>query len=164
MANTELFKTKYVLRASGCWEWIGRIMPNGYGKFDVCRVSKLAHRVSYEIHKGKIPDGLCVCHTCDNRKCVNPSHLFAGTQKENIQDASRKGRLGIALRGRPNWRKGITKYDTVVDGQGVKSCRCAECGSETHYTPTHKSKSDLRFCNLSCKCSYFNRTRIRKTA
>ncbi len=80
-----------------CWEWQGKVAKNGYGNltygFEGKKYHLLAHRVSYEIFKGEIPEKKCVCHSCDNRKCVNPDHLWIGNHKENIQDAKKKCRL-----------------------------------------------------------------------
>ncbi len=71
-----------------CWLWVGALNKDGYGNFG----SKLAHRVSWEIHYGKIPIGLCVLHRCDVPNCVNPQHLFLGTHSDNMQDMFKKGR------------------------------------------------------------------------
>ena len=75
-----------------CWEWTGACNPRGYGKIGNKDKSAESHRVSWELHRGPVPDGLCVLHRCDNRKCVRPDHLFLGTNKENMDDKVAKGR------------------------------------------------------------------------
>lgn len=85
---------KHVKKTDGCWIWTGYCQKNGYGTIHCGKGSiKRAHRISYEIHCGKIPDGLYVCHKCDNPSCVRPDHLFLGTQLDNIRDCISKGRF-----------------------------------------------------------------------
>lgn len=79
---------------SGCWIWNGgKSKKTGYGCFTYNNKSHSAHRASWKLFNGEIKNGLCVCHKCDVRLCVNPNHLFLGTHKDNMQDCKKKGRL-----------------------------------------------------------------------
>ena len=82
-------------KSGDCWPWTGTRLPKGYGQFGRGRrgagMAK-AHRISWELHYGPIPEGLCVLHHCDNPPCVRPDHLFLGTQSDNLADMTAKGR------------------------------------------------------------------------
>lgn len=98
------FDKKYIMDKNDCWIWCGARTKGGYGKIQHC---KTAHRFSYERFIGKIPEGMCVCHTCDNRSCVNPKHLWLGTTQDNTADKIAKGRQ---IRGE---RMGISKLKDI---------------------------------------------------
>lgn len=91
------FIEKVSFASNGCWEWTSSIDGSGYGLFmmgsraDGTRGARRASRVSYELHVGPIGNS-CVCHRCDNRRCVNPEHLFLGSRYDNMQDMLTKGR------------------------------------------------------------------------
>lgn len=100
-------------KITDCWEWNGS-KRSGYGRMivgsrsDGTRRSVSAHRVSYELLYGEIPEGMEVCHKCDNPCCVNPNHLFVGTRQDNIDDRERKGR-NIVFVGEEQGRSKLTK-------------------------------------------------------
>lgn len=76
---------------SGCWLWLGNLATNGYGRFKSGGIQRKAHRVSYIVFKGPVPDFLLIRHTCHNKCCVNPEHLVPGTNLDNAQDNKRAG-------------------------------------------------------------------------
>lgn len=119
---------RFVRIGDDCWDWIGATVSGGYGCLMVRaqhRVS-LAHRIAWEMFKGPIPAGLVVCHTCDRPQCVNPEHLFLGTNHENILDSVRKGRhkhhvtplKSHCLRGHP-----LSGDNLYIRRNGARNCR-----------------------------------------
>ena len=93
---------RYVVKTGGCWLWQGSVDRYGYGTI---LNDLMAHRYSYELHKGQIPSGLQVRHICDVRRCVNPGHLIVGTGQDNMNDMVKRGR---SLTGERNHRAKLT--------------------------------------------------------
>jgi hypothetical protein len=98
---------------SGCLIWIGAVNANGYGSIVVGGRAQTASRVAYELFIGEIPDGLCVCHRCDNPICMEPSHLFAGTNMDNRRDCKEKGRANGAI-GERNCKAKLAVDDVIA--------------------------------------------------
>ena len=111
-----------------CWEWQASGNGRGYGRIKINQKMESAHRVAWEIyHRMEIPKGLYICHHCDNTKCVNPFHLFIGTQLDNMADCAKKGRLG-ASRGEDNPRSILTKEDVLQIKEQHKRLKRGEVG------------------------------------
>lgn len=108
----EPFKNKYVIAPSGCWEWRRCRQIDGYGTVRHGQKTYLAHRLSWELHRGTNPGRLYVLHKCDNPACVNPAHLFLGTQTDNMRDMKRKGR-GALRKGERHPRAKFTEREIL---------------------------------------------------
>jgi hypothetical protein len=102
--------SEHVQHVGQCWTWTGSTNQHVYGTISVHRKSILAHRVSWSLHFGDCPDGLCVLHVCDNPTCVNPMHLFLGSHQDNMADKSQKNRCADAS-GSKNPRAVLTESD-----------------------------------------------------
>lgn len=98
-----------------CWEWQGVRDEKSYGYAHFKGKRQGAHRLSWFLTNGPIPDGLLVCHKCDNPPCVNPDHLFIGTMKDNMEDCANKGRIGKHQRpfGEDNGWATLTNEDVI---------------------------------------------------
>jgi hypothetical protein len=97
-------------KSEGCWEWTGCKQRTGYGRFRLAGWTQMAHRVAWELVHGLIPKGMQVLHRCDNPGCVNPNHLFLGTQTDNIYDMTAKGRH---YRGERHKSAKLTESDVI---------------------------------------------------
>lgn len=108
----ERFKARCIKKASGCIEWNGFVNHEGYGAITVDARVIRAHRFSYAYYKGAIPDGMLVCHKCDNPRCVNADHLFLGTNQDNVNDKVKKNRQS-RLKGEDSGTSKLTEKDVI---------------------------------------------------
>lgn len=132
------FDERYAVHPeTGCWLWTRAINANGYGSISIGGFTHSAHRIAYALHVGDITEGMYVLHTCDVRACVNPAHLFLGTQQDNVRDMHAKGRAHdhtklakaaqLAARAASTTCRRGHQYPTVTRDKGPR--RCGVCRS-----------------------------------
>jgi len=118
----ERFEGKFIPEPnSGCYLWESTIEGDGYGQIRKNNRYTMAHRVSWELHNGAIPEGLCVLHRCDTPSCVNPDHLFLGTPTDNARDRDEKGR-GNPRKGEDHGSAKLTEEDVRAMRASLQSC------------------------------------------
>ena len=105
---------------TGCIEWTKHLNINGYGTLKYKQKNKMAHRFMWEYKFGEIPEGKIICHKCDNRKCVNPEHLFLGTTQDNVDDKMRKGRF-VASVGEKSGLSKLTSEQIIAIKNDVRA-------------------------------------------
>lgn len=147
-----LLKCKPAAGGEGCWEWPGAVTATGYGKCEIEHTTITIHRLSFFLMKGDIPTGLFVCHTCDNRLCVNPEHLFLGTNTDNMRDMCRKGRQVMQGIKYTHCRRGheYTPENTCIS-RGWKHCRkCQALADAGLLTDSSKTAALFTFRCPTC--------------
>lgn len=140
-----------------CWIWVGAKISGGYGTIRDGRKVVKAHRASWVVHNGEIPEGegyhgTCVCHKCDNRLCVNPAHLFLGSNLDNMKDRDTKGRR-TAPRGAAHPMAKISEDTARYCAAEVQSGRsAASVAAEVGLTPFHVGRiaRGQAWAHLSC--------------
>ena len=131
----------YVGRNGSCWMWQGVVNSVwGYGQFAVRGRQYRAHRYAYELYKGPIPRGLVVCHSCDEKLCVNPEHLWVGTQKQNMRDAATKGRTAVGEKNGMFGRTGTKNPWAKLNDHSVRSIRKMSADGVTQQALADKFK------------------------
>ncbi len=129
---------KNLIRNGECLEWTGQISPYGYGYITIRSIPVAAHRVSWMVFKGEIPEGMCILHSCDNKKCCEISHLHLGTQLENVKEAVDRNRYIV----------GIKHHSSKLTEDQIKEIRCFYKDGLYNLTQLSK-KYGIGICSIS---------------
>ena len=152
MTPIERFLDKVALPAHlhDCWEWEGAKTRGGYGNFQANRRYNRAHRFSYEHFIGPIPSKVLVLHSCDNPACINPTHLWLGTQADNMQDMAVKERTPIAARRQSGRKAGLkSRKHNLPEGISPAKAGCYQVFKARKYLGTYKTVEEAAIAFLN---------------
>jgi hypothetical protein len=127
--------------ADGCIEWTGKVDRKGYGRISIEGRQFFAHRVTWELANGPIPDGMCVCHHCDNPPCCNVAHLFLGTIRDNNLDMSAKGRNHNQRKTHCPRGHEYTPENVFINPGGGRKCRTCGIAASTRWLKRKRESS-----------------------
>lgn len=146
MRVIERFEEK-VHKTEGCWLWQAALMHKGYGHMGVGKDVFRTNRLAWILYRGPIPKGLQVLHTCDNRACVNPAHLFLGTDQDNMDDKVKKGRYGPRLKITPEmW----AELEPRLSGNETAKAIAKDFGLSTYYVQKVRQRFNKGQINATC--------------
>lgn len=145
ITNEDRFNTSYEVTET-CWNWTGSLDRYGYGKFRVGPRTHKAHRYSYQQHYGDFDEKLHVLHRCDNPRCVNPDHLFLGTNRDNVADRTAKNRHGVATRRLTE----SEKQSICLESQKQLSTRRLADQYDVHISTIRRILKNPRYSRFKC--------------
>lgn len=128
-------------KTGDCWVWPGGLTGSGYGQLNFMGIRWVAHRLAWSVVNGTIPPGMLCCHTCDNRKCCRPDHIFIGTPLDNNLDAVAKNRHPGMLKTHCIRGHEYNATNTIVRPDGSRNCHeCQRWHSKAHYARKVEAK------------------------
>jgi hypothetical protein len=145
--DIERFESRIDKQEGGCWIWKAGKGGNGYGQFYYNGKQVWAHRLSYTLYVGPIPEGILVCHHCDCRNCVNFSHLFLGSHKDNSQDMVKKGRANKPKGNR--YRSGKLHTEETKKKMSISRMGNTNMLGKTHTKEARKKMSNAKMGNTN---------------
>jgi hypothetical protein len=125
-----------------CWEWTASKQRRGYGRFKLNSKPEKAHRIAWSLVNGKIPEGMCILHKCDNPPCVNPLHLFLGTHADNMKDMRQKNRFVDHQTKKTHCPQGhpYSGANLYKGPDGSRQCRICRKASKANWQRRRKNK------------------------
>lgn len=147
MSDIRRFEEKFIpVTESGCWLWTASVDRGGYGQFHMSGKCAKSHRASYQLYVGPLDPSLHVCHKCDTPSCVNPEHLFLGTDADNLSDMSAKGR---SPRGTRNGHTSLSEDDVRAIRSDTRAQHVIAAAYSIHQTTVSYIKRRATWAHIN---------------